>query len=89
MCRYVNHVHQFIEFYAFKSFSNVVYNETTISDFDKRKILQPIYLYYYFYGKFFTIDLKKLLKEDEFSQLIANKKDYSRIMSNGLATKKC
>ena len=76
-------LHQFIDFYAFRNFSNVVYNNDTISDYDRKKILLPvrkICLYYYRYNKFFTIDLKKLLSEEEFNQLIAVKKDYSRIM---------
>jgi len=76
-------LHQLVDFYAFRSFSNVRYDQETISDFDRKKILLPIRkicLYYYRYGKFFTVDLKKLLTEEEFNQLIVVKKDYSKIM---------
>ncbi len=75
-------LHQFIDFHAFRNFQNVVFDGDTISDFDRKKILlsvRKICLYYFRYGQFFTVDLKRLLAEEEFAQLISVKKDYSRI----------
>lgn len=75
-------LNQFIDFYAFRNFSNVVYHKD-ISDFEKNKILLPIKklcLYYYRYDKFFTIDLMKLTSKEEFNQLVAVKRKYSRII---------
>ena len=76
-------LNQVIDFYAFRNFNNVIFNKTRISDFERKKILLPVRklcLYYYRYDKFFTVDLKKVIGENEFNQLIAIKKDYSKII---------